>query len=79
MFPIPIPFLSHFFPGGAIRSVLELAGVKDCLAKRIGCRSPLNNARCTIKALTQMRSLYEVSARRGVPMSQLLLPKKIKA
>ncbi|MEW5296824.1 MAG: hypothetical protein WDW36_000076 [Sanguina aurantia] len=65
--------------GGAIRSVLELAGVKDCLAKRIGCRSPLNNARCTIKALTQMRSLYEVSARRGVPMSQLLLPKKIKA
>jgi small subunit ribosomal protein S5 len=54
--------------------VLELAGVQNVLAKRLGCRSALNNARCAVKALSQMRTLQEVSASRGVPMEWLLLP-----
>ena len=62
--------------GGSIKSVLELAGVQNVLAKRIGCRSLLNNARATVKALQQVKSLNEVSLARGVPMSHLLLPKE---
>ncbi|KAG2441818.1 hypothetical protein HXX76_003427 [Chlamydomonas incerta] len=60
--------------GSSIRSVLELAGVQNVLAKRIGCRSLLNNARCAVAALEQLRTLQEVSKARGVPMDRLLLP-----
>ncbi len=63
--------------GGSIKSVLELAGVQNVLAKRIGCRSLLNNARATIKALQQVKSLNEVARARGVPMDHLLLPKDV--
>lgn len=56
--------------------MLELAGVKNVLAKRIGSRSALNSARATVKALTQLQSLYEVSANRGIPLQELLVPKK---
>eukprot|EP00195_Chlamydomonas_chlamydogama_P012193 CAMPEP_0202899994 /NCGR_PEP_ID=MMETSP1392-20130828/9370_1 /ASSEMBLY_ACC=CAM_ASM_000868 /TAXON_ID=225041 /ORGANISM="Chlamydomonas chlamydogama, Strain SAG 11-48b" /LENGTH=694 /DNA_ID=CAMNT_0049586301 /DNA_START=96 /DNA_END=2180 /DNA_ORIENTATION=- len=59
--------------GGAIRSVLELAGVQNVLAKRIGSRSQLNNARATVKALQQLKTLNEVAKYRGIPMDQLLL------
>lgn len=58
--------------GGVVRSVLELAGVKNCLSKRLGSRSPLNTARATVKALSSVQTLEEVSRSRGVPMSQLL-------
>lgn len=61
--------------GGSIKAVLELAGVQNVLAKRLGCRSLLNNARCTVKALQQLRTLYDVSKARGVPMEHLLLPR----
>lgn len=58
--------------GGAVRSVLELAGVRNCLSKRLGTRNMLNNARATIKALTQLKTLEEVSRARGVPMTLLM-------
>lgn len=57
-----------------MRSVLELAGVKNCLAKRIGSRSALNSARATIKSLQQLQTLHEAAASRGVPFESLLLP-----
>jgi len=60
--------------GGSVRSVLELAGVKNCLAKRIGSRSALNSARATIRGLQQLQSLHEAAAARGVPFESLLLP-----
>ena len=46
------------------------------LAKRLGTRNALNNARCTIKALQTLRTLNEVAAARGVPMEKLLMPRK---
>lgn len=61
--------------GGSVRQVLELAGIKNALAKRMGSRSLLNNARCTIAALSAMQPLYEVSKYRGIPMEELLLKK----
>ncbi|GIL90789.1 hypothetical protein Vretifemale_18522, partial [Volvox reticuliferus] len=64
--------------GSSIRSVLELAGVQNVLAKRLGCRSLLNNARCAVTALEQLRTLQEVSKARGVPMERLLVPSRRK-
>jgi len=58
--------------GGAVRSVLEVAGVQNCLAKRLGSRSNLNNARCTVEALGKMRTLRDVAELRGVPLARLL-------
>jgi small subunit ribosomal protein S5 len=58
--------------GGAVRSVLEVAGVQNCLAKRLGSRSNLNNARCTVEALGKMRTLKDVAELRGVPLARLL-------
>ncbi|EFJ49243.1 plastid/chloroplast ribosomal protein S5 [Volvox carteri f. nagariensis] len=64
--------------GSSIRSVLELSGVQNVLAKRLGCRSLLNNARCAVAALEQLRTLQEVSKARGVPMDRLLVPSRRK-
>jgi small subunit ribosomal protein S5 len=58
--------------GGAVRSVLEVAGVQNCLAKRLGSRSNLNNARCTVEALGMLRTLKDVAELRGVPLARLL-------
>jgi len=42
--------------GGAARPVLELAGVQDVLCKSIGSNNPNNLVRCTIEALTRIKS-----------------------
>lgn len=58
--------------GGAVRSVLELAGVQNVLAKRLGSRSMLNNARVTVQALSELRTLDEVAHARDLPLQALL-------
>ena len=57
--------------GGAVRTVLELAGVQNILAKQLGSNSPLNNARATIDALAGLRTFGEVARERNVPIEQL--------
>ena len=57
--------------GGAVRTVLELAGVQNILAKQLGSNSPLNNARATIDALAGLRTFGEVAKERNVPIEQL--------
>src|SRR4028119_524022 len=57
--------------GGAVRTVLELAGVRNILAKQLGSNNPLNNARAAINALTTLRTLSEVAEERGVPIENL--------
>ena len=42
--------------GSKVRSVLELFGVKDVIAKNLGSTNPLNQVRATFKALFQLRS-----------------------
>lgn len=59
--------------GGAVRAVLELAGVRNVLSKCIGSRSYLNSARATVKALATTKTLYEVSSSRGIPLQELLI------
>lgn len=57
--------------GGAVRTVLELAGVKNVLAKQLGSSNPLNNARAAIEALAALRTFSEVAKERGVPLEQI--------
>lgn len=57
--------------GGAVRTVLELAGVRNILAKQLGSSNPLNNARAAINALSTLRTLGDVAEERGIPIENL--------
>lgn len=57
--------------GGAVRTVLELAGVRNVLAKQLGSDNPLNNARATVDALDGLRLFSEVAEERGIPIEKL--------
>ena len=57
--------------GGAVRTVLELAGVRNILAKQLGSGNPLNNARAAVNALSTLRTLSEVAQERGIPVENL--------
>ena len=52
--------------GGSVRAILEAAGVRDILSKIYGSTNPVNVTRATIKALSELHSAEELSARRGV-------------
>lgn len=57
--------------GGAMRAVLESAGVTDVLAKSKGSSNPHNVVKATIDALIQLRDAIAVSQQRGVKMSKV--------
>ena len=57
--------------GGAMRAVLESAGVKDVLAKSKGSSNPHNVVKATIKALTDMRDPYTIARLRGVELDKV--------
>ena len=58
--------------GGAMRSVLELAGVQNVLAKCYGSTNPVNVVRATFKALEAMSSPDDVAAKRGKSVEEIL-------
>jgi small subunit ribosomal protein S5 len=55
--------------GGAMRAVLESAGIKDVLAKSKGSSNPHNVVKATFDALMKMRDAYSVAQQRGVSLS----------
>ena len=57
--------------GGAMRAVLEAAGVRNVLAKCYGSTAPVNVVRATIKALLKMRSPEQVAAKRGKSLARI--------
>ena len=57
--------------GGAMRAVLESAGVKDILAKSLGSSNPHNVVKATVDALGQVRDAYEVAELRGVTVDKV--------
>ncbi|GAA0575861.1 30S ribosomal protein S5 [Halomonas salifodinae] len=57
--------------GGAMRSVLELAGVQDVLAKCYGSTNPVNVVRATVKGLTSMQSPEDIAAKRGLSVEAI--------
>ena len=57
--------------GGAMRAILELAGVQNVLAKCYGSTNPINVVQATYKGLRDMRSPDEVAAKRGKELGEL--------
>ena len=58
--------------GGAVRAVLELAGIHDILSKSLGSRTKNNMARATIDALTQIKTPEEVAKLRRKSVEEIL-------
>lgn len=57
--------------GGSVRTVLELAGIKDILSKALGASSPLNNARATVDALSRLHRAEDVASMRGLSLEEM--------
>lgn len=57
--------------GGSVRTVLELAGIKNILTKQLGSNNALNNARATINALTNLRTFRQTAQDRGININYL--------
>jgi small subunit ribosomal protein S5 len=57
--------------GGAVRAVLECAGVHDVLAKSLGSDNAINVVHATVAALKMIQRPEEVAARRGLPIEDV--------
>ncbi len=68
----PAPEGTGVIAGGAVRPVLELAGVKDVTAKTLGSRNSRNVVYATLKALQAMRTPEEVAKLRGKKVEEIL-------
>lgn len=68
----PAPEGTGVIAGGAVRPVLELAGVKDITVKTLGSRNARNVVYATIKALKETRTLEEVARLRGKTVEEII-------
>jgi small subunit ribosomal protein S5 len=57
---------SGVIAGGSVRTILELAGIKNILAKQLGSSNPLNNARAATDALLKLKTFSQVANDRGL-------------
>ncbi len=60
----PAPNGTGVVAGSKVRSVLELGGVKDVIAKNLGSNNPLNQVKATFKALSQLKNREQCMAER---------------
>jgi small subunit ribosomal protein S5 len=58
--------------GGAMRAVIETAGIKDILTKSHGTNNPINTVRATLAALQQLRTAQQIAELRGKEVEQIV-------
>ena len=57
---------SGVIAGGPVRTILELVGIKNILAKQLGSNNPLNNARAAANALSKLTTFSQVFQNRDI-------------
>ena len=57
--------------GGAVRAVMECAGITDVLTKSMGSATAVNVVRATVDALKQLEEPEEIAARRGLALDEV--------
>lgn len=57
--------------GGAVRAVLECAGIHDVLSKSLGSSNQINIVHATVAALRQLSRPEEIAAKRGLPLEDV--------
>lgn len=57
--------------GGAARSIIELAGIKDIVTKRHGSSNKINLVKATLNGLKALRLKEEIAARRGINVEDM--------
>jgi len=62
----PAPDGAGVIAGSKVRAVLEMAGIKDVMAKSLGSSNPINQVKATFKALSKLRSRDKIKQIRGV-------------
>ena len=66
--------------GGGVRAVLELAGIRDVLAKSLGTTNPINMAKATVNGLKRLRRPEDIARQRGKTIREVLpLPRNYDA
>ncbi len=58
--------------GGAVRSVLEMAGIKDILSKSLGSKTKINVAYATLDALMHQKTAEQVAELRGKNVEEII-------
>ncbi len=71
VFMKPASIGTGIIAGGAMRSIFEVAGIKDILAKSYGSTNPVNMVRATIYTLAKMQSIYFISSKRGKSIKEI--------
>lgn len=61
----PAPEGAGVIAGSKVRAVLEMAGLKDVVAKNLGCSNPINQVKAAFKALSQLKSRETIKQMRG--------------
>jgi small subunit ribosomal protein S5 len=62
----PAPVGTGVIAGSKVRAVLELAGVKDVMAKNLGANNPINQVKATFAAIEKLQTRDEIKQKRGL-------------
>ena len=68
----PAPKGTGVIAGGAVRAVLELAGIRDIVSKSLGARTKNNMANATLNALKQIKTPEHIAELRGKTVEEIL-------